>query len=206
MNYYVGKIGYPQYLQVQQKIPNVGLLMQPPGERRPTNPYACDNGVYAQFVKGVEWNVDMHNLWVSMIVNINDKLPPEWVLLPDAVGNWPRTVELAKAYTPFVKLYGYKTAIALQDGCDFDEVLQFNPDWVFVGGTTEWKEQIIHSACEFFHARGIKVHVGRVNTVRRVKLCMSAGVDSVDGTTLNAFRDATLDRIANAIKQPSLLL
>lgn len=146
----------------------------------------------------------MHDDFMGMLSKIPTENPPEWVLLPDAVGDWARTVELAQIYLPIVRGLGYNVAVALQDGCEFDQVLDFDPQWVFVAGSTEWKECNIASSCEFFKPLGIRVHVGRVNTKRRLILCMSAGVDSCDGTTLNKFRDSTLPLVKHTLMQGCL--
>jgi hypothetical protein len=40
------------------------------------------------------------------------------------------------------------------------------------------------------HSRGSICHVGRVNSARRVRLCMAAGVDSFDGSGVSRFATA----------------
>ena len=58
-------------------------------------------------------------------------------------------------------------------------------DVLFVGGTTEYKlgEQAV-SAIRKAQELGKKVHVGRVNSKKRVEIFNSLKVDSVDGTYL----------------------
>jgi hypothetical protein len=56
---------------------------------------------------------------------------------------------------------------------------------VFIGGSTDWKlgemsEAIIAEG----NNRGVWVHVGRVNSLRRLRWAKHAGADSVDGTML----------------------
>ena len=205
MRYMIGSDSLPSFLTVQEEIPDAGMLLYPKSWRAPAGVYACDNGVYGAFQKGKVWDDQMHHAFLGMLNKIPADNPPLWVLLPDAVADWPRTVELAAMYLPLVRQRRLPVAIALQDGCNFEEVMGFAPDWVFVAGSTEWKEANILTACRFFHARGIKVHVGRVNTRRRLMLCQSAGADSADGTTLNKFLNATLPLIANTLRQPCLI-
>jgi hypothetical protein len=200
----IGSASIPSLKTIQTQIPNVGMLFQPTTLRIPRCVYACDNGVYAAWTKERVWDQKMHTDYLNMLNRLPCDNPPKWVLLPDAVADWPRTRELASIYLPILRQRGYLVALALQDGCCFEEVLEISPDWVFVAGSTQWKEANILPICEFFKPRGIRVHVGRVNTKRRLVLCQSSGVDSVDGTTLNKFRNISLPVISSAMKQGCL--
>lgn len=207
MLYMISKAGLPQLRQVESELGDVGMVLMPgPGWQNPTCPYALDNGVFHNWQKGRLWGQEMHCEWLQMLGKVPADRPPLWVLLPDAVMDWPRTLELIGIYLPVVRAKGWPVAIALQNGCDFNEVLGFGPDWVFVGGDDDWKEANVGRACEFFHAHQVNVHCGRVNTARRIRLCQSAGVDSVDGTTLNKFRDATLPLVRDTLSQGCLVL
>ena len=210
MRYMIGSASVPSLAAVQVDIHGAGMLLYPASWRTPPLPptrYACDNGVYEAWDKNRRgWDQEMHIAWLGMLNKIPSGNLPEWVLLPDAVGDWHRTVELAGLYLPTIRHRGLPVAIALQDGCDFEQVMDFVPGWVFVAGSTEWKEANIAPACRFFHDRGIKVHVGRVNTRKRLHLCQLAGADSCDGTTLNKFRDANLPTISKALNFPLLPL
>lgn len=80
-------------------------------------------------------------------------------------------------YSPNLRQTGWPLAFAVQDGMTFDDV---PADCVlFLGGSTEWKEAAIKPWCLRFPGR---VHVGRVNTWRRLMACYEAGAISVDGT------------------------
>lgn len=219
MRYFIGSTSVPSFAAVTARIPDAAMLMCPGTWRTPHSDYACDNGVKAAYDKSVDmdrgeaertyyrsfwWSVEGDEQWRKMLFNLPVDNPPLWVLLPDVVADWPRTLELARLYLPLLRQVGVPVALALQDGCDFDEVLEIGPEWAFVGGSTDWKLANVHAICEFFHVHNIRVHVGRVNTMQRMRLCQSAGADSVDGTTLNKFRDATLPRISRAINQPCL--
>lgn len=71
---------------------------------------------------------------------------------------------------------------------------------IFVGGTTKFKEQTLPQWGRLARICGAYLHVGRVNTARRVKLCAMAGANSIDGTSVSRFVD-TLPLIDNAIRQ-----
>jgi hypothetical protein len=204
VRYMIGSISTTALGAIQAEIPDVCMMLSPAGWRAPRCSYACDNGVYGAWTRGKVWDQEMHCAYLDMLSKVPPDNLPIFVLLPDAVADWDRTVELAGIYLPMIRQKGFRVAIALQDGCSFEQVMDYDPDWVFVAGSTEWKEDNIGPACEFFHARGIKVHVGRVNTRRRLRICQAAGVDSCDGTCLNKYMDANLSLIAETLKQPCL--
>jgi hypothetical protein len=61
------------------------------------------------------------------------------------------------------------------------DVRQLAPDVVFVGGSTEWKWETAEMWCREFP----RVHVGRVNSPRRLYELESWGCESCDGTGWN---------------------
>jgi len=50
-------------------------------------------------------------------------------------------------------------------------------------------------------AAGCHLHVGRVNTARRVQLCAAAGANSFDGTSVSRYSNM-LPLLDNALRQP----
>ncbi len=73
--------------------------------------------------------------------------------------------------------YGWPLAFAVQDGMTVEDV-PGDADVIFVGGSTEWKWRTVAMWCAAFQ----RVHVGRVNTYRRLWECHDAGAESIDGT------------------------
>ena len=207
MRYMIGSDSVSSFRVIAKEIPDVGTVYQPGSWRPPQGPYALDNGAYAAWNKSRRvWDQQMQEQWLLALNKLPPDNPPVWVLLPDAVADWPKTVELAGIYLPIVRQRGFNVAIALQDGCSFEQVMEYKPAWVFVAGSTQWKEDNIGNACTFFHAREINVHVGRVNTRRRMRICQAAAVDSCDGTCLNKYRNANLTLLAETLRQPCLLM
>lgn len=69
-------------------------------------------------------------------------------------------------------------------------------DCLFIGGTTEWKlspnnRQLCRTALE----NGKWLHMGRVNSMRRMTLAKFWGCHSVDGTQLTYAPDARLEQL-----------
>lgn len=156
----------------------IGHLYSPGGQRGPWPeiPYALDNGAWPAFKNGRTWDeAGWRDLmrWAAL-----SGIPPLWALVPDVVGDRDGTLERWPVYAPTVVAYGWKCGFAVQDGMTFADV----PDeqcMLFLGGSTEWKEAAIAPWCAAFPGR---VHVGRVNTWRRLVKCWRAGAVSVDGT------------------------
>lgn len=103
--------------------------------------------------------------------------PPMFIVAPDVVGCHDRTLVLWNHYFPLLKEFGFPIAFVAQNGCTIDLIPE-SADWIFVGGIDPWKMENI----ENFVGHGRPVHVGRVNSIGRLKYCESIGVDSVDGT------------------------
>ncbi len=78
----------------------------------------------------------------------------------------------------------------LQDGQTFATVPWRRCAAVFVGGTTAWKlGPEARNLVAYAKALGKWVHMGRVNTRRRIRLGVRWGVDSIDGKTFSQFGD-----------------
>ncbi len=71
--------------------------------------------------------------------------------------------------------------MAVQDGMTAELVRRHaDPAVIFVGGSTRFKYGTLGHWCGHF----LRVHVGRVNSHRRLWECQRAGAESVDGTGL----------------------
>jgi len=109
---------------------------------------------------------------------------------PDVVGDHPATLALWEEWQPYLAASGLPPSFVLQNGSSIPTVPWNELDAVFIGGCTAWKlgheaERIVAEA----HRRGKWVHMGRVNTYRRITYAQSIGVHSVDGTKWARFRD-----------------
>jgi hypothetical protein len=148
---------------------------------------------------GMPWGADNDALagvkpdaYLTMLDAIA-KAPRErlkFVAAPDAVertadgivGSWEGTLWLWRCWRPALVNRGLPAAIVLQDGATPDSVPWDELSAVFVGASTRWKlsrsaELLVRTA----RARGLWVHVGRVNTMKRVARVEAMGADSFDG-------------------------
>lgn len=168
----------------------IGWLLGPSGwgkcRLQPWIDYALDNDAFAAWSSGTIWE---EAPWLDMLERARRYKPtkPRWVLVPDSVGNKVETQKLWQKYAPIAAQYGWPLAFAVQDGMTPEDVPS-DAEVVFVGGTTNWKWKNLTMWTDRFR----RVHVGRVNELRRLLTCERLGVESVDGT--GWFRDSQTGR------------
>jgi hypothetical protein len=148
-------------------------------------PYALDNDAYSAFSNHTQWS---ESDWFALLEWARQSgKKPLWVLVPDVVADKAATLERWQRYNPKVR---ETKAFAVQDGMTPDDVPE-GAEVVFVGGTTQWKWRSLPMWAEHFP----RIHVGRVNTLRRLWTCEELGVESCDGT--GWFREGDGARIAD---------
>lgn len=180
----------------------VGLLVTPDsGYEKQTAEFpffAVDNGMYGLAKRRQEdkFNAERFFAWV-------EQLPRTalFVAVPDVlhfvsfdggspevpVGDAPATLAQFPVYARRLRDLGFKTALVGQDGV---ENLLNQIDWplvdsIFLGGSTKWKlgegaKALVAEA----KRRGLHVHMGRVNSGRRLQIAQDMGCDTADGTFL----------------------
>jgi hypothetical protein len=158
---------------------NLGHLYSPGNAKGPYAhlPYALDNGAFPAFVNKVPWS---ERSWLSLLQwAANQEQKPLWALVPDVVANREETIKRWAQYEPVVRslLPGIPLGFAVQDGMTHSDVPSA-AEIVFVGGGTQWKWATVRYWCNLFP----RVHVGRVNGIRGLEICASAGAESCDGT------------------------
>lgn len=105
-----------------------------------------------------------------------------WATVPDVILDHDATLARWVLHVDTVKRLGFKAAFCAQDGC---VEVPSDADCVFLGGTTEWK---VSDEARFLVDRAkehsILTHMGRVNSLRRLRLAHMWECDTVDGTFL----------------------
>lgn len=124
-----------------------------------------------------------------------------FVPCPDRVGDSVVTLKLFHVWRPIIKKYNLPVAIVLQDGASVTSIPYHMVDAVFIGGTTEFKlgedvRQIVKRAKEY----GKWVHMGRVNSNKRLKYAHSIGCDSVDGSGYSMFPNQKIPEALEFLK------
>lgn len=171
IHYWAGKYGEVGWL-VSPKLSNKTRI-------RPWIPYALDNDIFVTWSEGKPWSERLffEGLDRVRLEATREGCRPRWVAVPDRVADRRATLEQWDHYAPRVAAYGWPLAFVVQDGMTPRDI-PGGADVVFVGGSTEWKWRTVEMWCE----TGRRVHVGRVNSLRRVWLCHDLGAESVDGT------------------------
>jgi hypothetical protein len=102
---------------------------------------------------------------------------------PDVVGDAQATLTRSAPMLPAIRALGYKAALVAQDGLEDLDVPWDTFDVLFIGGTDDWKlsTAVIGLVAEA-KRRGKLVHLGRVNSHRRLDWGRAIGCDTADGT------------------------
>ena len=150
-------------------------------------PYGLDNGAFTRF-DAVKWRKLVAEARVQK---------PLFVCLPDVVGSARRTLELFDVFR--TETAGVPRALVLQDGIGDFAIPWLHLDAVFIGGSDKFKtSEEAFSAARAAKILGKWVHVGRVNTSKRVEQWMGVA-DSCDGSGMSRF-DHMLEDVVRTIK------
>ena len=163
---------------------NVGLLMsevwRDPG-KWPC--FALDNGCYAAFSHGAEWDP---STFLRHLSRCRDKgLRPDFVVIPDRPLS-KDSLDFSKKWYPVLKtMYpDFPYYLAVQDGMAPEDVEDIDGiQGIFVGGSMDWKLESMKAWIDYAHSRGMGCHVGRIGPIQRMLMCELAGADSIDSTT-----------------------
>lgn len=169
--------------------------------------WAAENGAWADKLAdrpfdGAEFERFLE--WVAA-----QPIQPLWIALPDIVEGGLDSLALSRRwYRLLRRRKSFRTAelmLVVQDGMEPRHVRRLvGPNCgVFVGGSTGWKLSTMKRWGALARSRGAKFHVGRVNSMRRIRLCEDAGADSFDGTSATMYAE-TLPRLDAARRQTSL--
>jgi len=127
-----------------------------------------------------------------------------FAVCPDVVGDAEATRKLYGKYAARIKTIIGRVAFVSQDGQCANELPGF--DALFIGGTTEWKMSPAADACIREAKRlGKWVHVGRVNSLTRMRHFKVMEVNSVDGTFPCFEPDVAKRRLGRGLAQPPLI-
>jgi len=169
----------------------VGRLVVPRDRNAPSvlcngQPWAADNGSFSSF--DPDAFVRMLDRWRVC------REQCLFVALPDVVGDWRRTLKLYHRWFVTVSKRIYPTALVAQDGLErrLGNVPWGMLDAIFIGGSTSWKLGPARLVAAEAKRRGKWLHVGRVNSRRRLRYCIEIGADSVDGSGMSRYPETKI--------------
>lgn len=159
--------------------------------------WALDNGCFSS-----RWTPER---WLAALERHQDTPGCLWAVVPDVVADAVATNAMWCRWLPAVHRHGYDAAYVLQDGCTG---IPSDASAVFVGGTTAWKLGPAARAlvCQAKRA-GLWTHMGRVNSLRRLRYAQAIGCDSADGTYLAFGPNANLPALLGwlrSVAEPTL--
>jgi len=161
--------------------------------------YACDNG---KFGKG--WpGGDRWFAWLARTVERYGRERCAWAVAPDVPFDAQGTLAESSEWLPKIRSLGIPVAFAAQDGSEEPGMIPWDEvDVVFLAGSTEWK---IGPDAQYVSAeakrRGKGVHMGRVNSLRRMRIAERFRCDSADGTYLTFGRTTNLPKLLHWVSR-----
>lgn len=175
------------------------LLLSPSGVWRTEGfRYCLDNGAWSAHAAGAPF--DDRSFYRCALRFGADA---DFVVLPDIVMGGLESLRLSVSWIdalPWCRLL----LLPVQDGMRADDVRPYLSARVgiFVGGSDAFKEGTLSEWSRLASESGCYLHVGRVNTRRRIRLAQLAGADSIDGSSASRYA-VTLPRLDGAIRQQS---
>lgn len=183
--------------KLREVNPNLGVLMCPAAGNAPPHlgtTWAADNSAFSVFDEAS---------YLRMLEKIRGRDDCLFVTAPDVVGDHAATLKLWTAWNRRIRGFGLIPAFVAQDGCTVARMPEAPA--VFIGGTTRYK--LGHEAAEIvkeWNLRGRWTHMGRVNTVRRIRYARALGVRSIDGSGFSRFSMTHLPWALRMARQPLL--
>lgn len=193
------------------EYPEVGTLIVPMAKNRPdalrldARRWAMDNGAFNGFKPGPFMTM------LEAFHAAHRASPCLFVVVPDVVGNAAETLRRWPFWSTVVRACGYPAAFVAQDGQTLETVPWDEMAALFIGGTTAFKlGPMARTLAGYAKARGLWVHVGRVNSHRRMRYVAQIGGDSFDGTSTSKYAKVHIPRRLRSAerirRQPELVL
>ncbi len=124
---------------------------------------------------------------------------------PDVVADATATLGRSGPMFDRIRAAGYPVALVAQDGMESMTLPWDSFDWLFIGGSTEWKLSLgTIDLVRQAQGHGKRIHVGRVNSRSRYDRFTEIGCDSADGTYLAFGPDINTPKLRSWIARPSL--
>jgi len=201
--YLTGSLPAKSHLQTLLQDNNFGILLTPFSQRtRPDTTWiwAADNGCFAS-----RWEL---KTWSSWLETRDQPQTALFAVVPDVVCDPIGTLKRWQEHYEFVAGLGYRPAFVLQDGATNATIPWDELGCLFIGGSTKYKlsEDARQFISEAKHL-GKWVHMGRVNSQKRIELAVGWGCDSADGTYIAFGPDINTPRLVRMMdygKRPQL--
>lgn len=153
--------------------------------------WCADNGCFGKGYPGdAKWFVWLSSFTPEQVARCR------FAVAPDVVADAARSHERSAPWLRPIRELGYPVAYVAQNGLEDMPVPWAQFDVLFIGGDTAWKlGQHARRLTREAKARGKWVHMGRVNSERRLQYAAATGCDSADGTYITYGPDRNLPTV-----------
>ena len=173
---------------------DLGVMFQPGGGagigRGPLRfvRWAADNGCYAQ---GERFDTGDWLAWLAELRPYRDRCL--FAVAPDVLADPLATWERSWPYIQTIRQLGFRPAYVSQDG---ETRWPDGTACLFIGGSDDWKlSEPSYALARRAKDAGLWVHMGRVNSMQRLRACWVSGIDSADGTFVRYGPDRRLPEV-----------
>ena len=177
---------------------NLGHLLTPNNRNSVSSmlstglPWAADNGCFSGF------NEEKFKRFIEKIRGSQGCL---FVVVPDVIGNMRDTLSSFDRWSEEVRRSDHPIALVGQDGCGTCDVPWDAFGCWFIGGSTAWKLSEESKRLAFdAKDKGKWLHMGRVNSEKRIRTAHSWRCDSVDGTSASMFGDVYIPKFCSLME------
>lgn len=191
----------------------LAIMLQPDNHyerhRRTYGTWAVDNGCYAlrHTLTGgpddIAIKKTFEERWWKWVTRLADGTPGcAFVVAPDVVADAQATLAWSRPWLAKIRALGFPAALVAQNGLEDMDVPWDEFDVLFIGGTTEWKlSPMAALLVSEARQRGKEIHMGRVNSHRRITIAAQMGCDSVDGTYLRFSPTENLPKLLSWLEE-----
>lgn len=194
---YLANPSTPKVRDAMTTNPHLGCIITPaqgnhvpPGCR-----IGADNGKFGKGWKGADawWT------WLASEVGRYGADRFLFAVAPDVPFDAHGTLAESTPWLPSIRALGIPAAYAAQNGSEHGLIPWGDlaaGDVLFIGGDTEWKlGPAARNLAAEARSRGLRVHMGRVNSHERLRYARDIGCHTADGTYLAFGPDVNLPRL-----------
>jgi hypothetical protein len=159
--------------------------------------YAIDNGAWSAFKSKTPFNESAFKRCIDLIGKEAD-----FIVVPDIVCGGIHSLRFSESWLQRVTSFDTLALLPVQDEMtpeDIESILGQKVG-IFIGGSDHFKESTMGQWARLAERKGVYIHCGRVNTNRRLRMCVAEGIDSFDGSGPSVFPDNCI-KLSNEIER-----
>ena len=147
---------------------------------------ALDNGAFSAFKKGYPFQQHIFIDTLKKAYSCN--IPLDFIVCPDIVCGGMKSLDFSIKWAKSDILFGSPNlALVVQDGMTPEKLDYFCIErffnYIFIGGSVEWKWKTAATWVEFGRKKGFKIHIGQCGKLKYLLRARDLSVDSVDSTS-----------------------